>query len=257
MDSTKKAKKPSSTVSTPSQLSWGSVSAGLITALSLLLPMGYYCGYAARASLLRGLGLDESLAPLDFNGYTRTGFESLYGMLGLALNQIPGEGVLRFILQTLATFAVMAIALFIYYRLSKRLRTKLHEGWHRSRSAISRASTGFQITLSMMLTGALFFLMPICLLFVAFYLLLPVLGASAVGRDEADKLWSQVREQNSNRKPRDFATFELSDTDGTRTAKLIECGETWCIAFDRDHFIALHPDEIKRIKGAKQKPSAT
>lgn len=218
--------------------------------------MGYYCGYAARASLLHGLGLDESLAPLDFNGYTRTGFESLYGMLGLALNQIPGEGVLLLFLQTLAVFAVVAIALFVYYRISKSLRNKLYEALRRSRSAISRASTGFQITLSMMLTGALFFLMPICLLFVAFYMILPVLGASAVGSDEADKLWSQVREQNNNRKPRHFATFALSDEEGTRTAKLIECGETWCIAFDRDHFIALHPDEIKRIQGVRPKLSA-
>ncbi len=253
MDSTKRKNESSSTASTHSQLSWGSVSAGLITALSLLLPMGYYCGYAARASLLRGLGLDESLAPLDFNGYTRTGFESLYGMLGLALNQIPAEGVLLLILQTLAIFTVVAIALFAYYRISKSLRTQLYERLRRSRSAISRTSTGFQITLSMMLTGTLFFLMPICLLFVAFYLILPALGASAVGSDEAQKLWSQVREQHSNRKPRDFATFALSDEEGTRTAKLIECSETWCIAFDRDHFIALHPDEIKRIQGVKAK----
>lgn len=228
--------------------------AGLVTAMSLLVPLAFLCGQKFRTGWLGGLGLVESLAPLDFNGYVRVGFESLYGILGLIINKTNGEDVWQLFTRTLIMIAVLIFGVFIYHRLPSRVRDRIEHAIESPSRGLKTSSAGFLISLSMILTGIFFFLTFILALVAAFVLIVPAIGAEAAGRAEARHTWLQVLGRSE--KPRDYATFKLTDGESVRDAKLIECGDYWCIAFDGVHFVALNRDKIGPIIGAKVKFSA-
>jgi hypothetical protein len=209
--------------------------------------MCYLCGQKFRAGWLGGLGLDESLAPLDFNVYVRVGFESLYGILGLIIDRTNGEDVWQFFFRVLVIIAVLIFGVFLYHQLPAHVRDRIAHATNSPSRFLKNASSGFVISLSMILAGVVFFLAFVFGLLGAFYLVVPAIGAEAAGRAEAKETWLQVL--GRSKKLRDFATFKLAD--GTHDAKLIECGDHWCIAFDGHRFIALDRDDVGPIIGTK------
>lgn len=237
---------------TPARVSFSAVVSRLLTLVTLAVPMLYFCGQKYRESYLGSLGLDESLAPLSSDVYIRLGVESLLGFAVLLIDKLFGQVGWQLILGGLPLLMLATIGRFAYGGLPRLTRTRIEGALRRSRGAIGRTSHGFQWSLTLLFGSWLIALIPVFAILAAFYLMLPAIGTEAVARVQAKELWLQARGLGLGERPQqDFSTVALVDQGSARNAKLIECGTTWCIVFDRDRFVALPKEDIKRIDGVK------